>query len=172
MLRNILAVALLCLGSACVGGSPALAYDKNCNVTMPCEIPEATTGGFSAAPVTRHQSDRADAPAGLRATLAAKVADIEAACPGTRIISGLRHTFVAGTNRISLHASGKAADLRGPYGCIYSQLRGWPGGYSVDPGIVHHIHVSYDPEGGREMGIHFHHHGHRHHGHRHRHASK
>jgi hypothetical protein len=106
--------------------------------------------------------------AGIVAPLAAKVAEIQGAC-GSHVISGLRHTFVAGTHRISLHASGKAVDLQGNPGCIYSHLSSWPGGYSTDYGSMHHVHLSYDAEGRREWGIHFtHHHGYRHRHHRHR----
>lgn len=98
---------------------------------------------------------------GLVPELASKVSSIQAACPGTSIISGLRHTRIAGTRRMSLHAEGKAVDVRGPYGCIYGQLKGWQGGYSIDAGRVKHIHISYDAQNGREMGLTFRHGVHR-----------
>lgn len=101
--------------------------------------------------------------AGLVGPLAAKLASIQAACPGTHAISGVRHTRIAGTRRMSLHAQGKAVDVRGPYGCIYAQLKGWNGGYSTDAGRVQHIHISYDAAGGREMGLRFAHGGGRRH---------
>ena len=97
--------------------------------------------------------------AGLVGPLAAKLASIQAACPGTQAISGVRHTRIAGTRRMSLHAQGKAVDVRGPYGCIYAQLKDWSGGYSTDSGRVQHIHISYDVAGGREMGLRFAHGG-------------
>lgn len=97
--------------------------------------------------------------AGLVGPLQAKLASIQAACPGTHAISGIRHTRIAGTRRMSLHAQGKAVDVRGPYGCIYAQLKGWSGGYSTDSGRVQHIHISYDDAGGREMGLRFAHGG-------------
>lgn len=97
--------------------------------------------------------------AGLVGPLQAKLASIQAACPGTQAISGIRHTRIAGTRRMSLHAQGKAVDVRGPYGCIYAQLKGWSGGYSTDSGRVKHIHISYDAAGGREMGLRFAHGG-------------
>lgn len=97
--------------------------------------------------------------AGLVGPLQAKLASIQAACPGTQAISGIRHTRIAGTRRMSLHAQGKAVDVRGPYGCIYAQLKGWSGGYSTDAGRVKHIHISYDAGGGREMGLRFAHGG-------------
>ncbi|MBR2119823.1 MAG: hypothetical protein IJ935_14455 [Afipia sp.] len=97
--------------------------------------------------------------AGLVGPLAAKLASIQAACAGTQAISGIRHTRIAGTRRMSLHAQGKAVDVRGPYGCIYAQLKGWSGGYSTDSGRVQHIHISYDDAGGREMGLRFAHGG-------------
>ena len=96
---------------------------------------------------------------GLVGPLAAKLASIQAACPGTHAISGIRHTRIAGTRRMSLHAQGKAVDVRGPYGCIYAQLKGWSGDYSTDSGRVQHIHISYDEAGGREMGLRFAHGG-------------
>lgn len=101
--------------------------------------------------------------AGLVGPLAAKLASIQAACPGTHAISGIRHTRIAGTRRMSLHAQGKAVDVRGPYGCIYAQLKDWSGGYSTDAGRVQHIHISYDNAGGREMGLRFAHGGGRRH---------
>lgn len=56
---------------------------------------------------------------------------------------------------MSLHAAGKAVDMTGNSSCIYSKLRGWPGGYSIDYGRVRHVHISL---GGREDGIRFAHH--------------
>lgn len=91
---------------------------------------------------------------GLVAPLATKVAEIQAAC-GSKLVSGVRHTYVAGTRRVSLHASGKAADVQGNPSCVYSLLAGWAGGYSTDYGRVKHVHISYDVEGGREMGARF-----------------
>lgn len=98
--------------------------------------------------------------AGIVAPLAAKVAQIQAAC-GSSVISGVRHTRIAGTRRMSLHAQGKAVDMVGNPSCMYSQLQGWPGGYSTDYGRARHIHISYDAEGGREMGLRFVHGGYR-----------
>lgn len=92
---------------------------------------------------------------GIYAPLAAKAREIESAC-GSRVISGLRHTRVAGSRRWSLHASGHAVDMQGNQGCIYARLRGWSGGYSTDYGRVRHVHISL---GGREDGIRFAHRG-------------
>jgi len=98
--------------------------------------------------------------AGVYGPLADKAREIEAAC-GSRVISGRRHTRVAGTRRWSLHAQGKAVDITGNSPCIYAHLRDWPGGVSIDYHRVHppHVHVSYDPQGGREMGVRFVHRG-------------
>lgn len=93
--------------------------------------------------------------AGVYAPLAARAREIESAC-GSRVVSGLRHTRVAGTRRWSLHAFGHAVDMVGNPGCIYERLRGWPGGYSTDYGRVRHVHISL---GGREDGIRFAHRG-------------
>lgn len=93
--------------------------------------------------------------AGVYAPLAAKAREIEQAC-GSRVISGVRHTRVAGSRRMSLHASGHAVDMAGNPGCIYAHLRGWSGGYSTDYGRVRHVHISL---GGREDGVRFAHRG-------------
>jgi hypothetical protein len=108
-----------------------------------------------------HRHHSTHTTAGLNYTLANKVAKIQNACRGTYIVSSVRHTYVHTRHgrRISLHASGDAADLRGPYRCIYAQLRGWPGGVSMDWDVVDHVHVSYDARYGREMGLRFWHHG-------------
>lgn len=127
-------------------------------------VPIARSFGAAAAVVTRAQA----AVGGIVAPLAAKVAEIQSSC-SSRVISGVRHTYVAGTRRISLHASGKAVDMAGSPGCIYAHLAGWAGGYSVDYGRVRHVHISWDPEGRREWGVHFAHGGHRHRGHRYAH---
>ena len=106
---------------------------------------------------------------GVSAPLAAKAREIVSAC-GSTIISGYRHTHVAHSGRMSLHASGRAVDIRGNPSCIYAQLKGWPGGYSTDYGRVQHVHISL---GGSEDGLRFTHGGghtrfaHSHH-HRHR----
>ena len=90
--------------------------------------------------------------------LASKVRQIQSAC-GSVVISSVRHTRVARSRHMSLHASGRAVDLRGNPRCMYAQLRGWTGyggGYSTDYGSVQHVHISY---GGREAGLAFRHHG-------------
>lgn len=95
---------------------------------------------------------RADASlAGVHPVLAAKAREITRAC-NAHVISAVRRTRVAGTRRMSLHASGRAVDLRGPPRCIYAHLRGWRGGYSTDYRRVAHAHVSW---GGSEHGKRF-----------------
>lgn len=158
-----------------------------CNVTMPCVAPYASTPdqarltrgryvarevGFGG-PVTKRAvrapkprpgvSHAAPSPpiarivSGIIAPLAAKVVEIQSAC-GSKVISAVRHTYVAGTRRISQHANGTAVDMAGNPSCIYSLLRGWAGGYSTDYARVKHVHISY---GGREHGIRFAHGGHK-----------
>jgi hypothetical protein len=74
---------------------------------------------------------------------------------GSRVISSFRpHARVRGSRRMSLHAVGKAIDVQGNPACIYSHLHGWRGGYSIDYGKVHHVHISL---GGREDGLRFKH---------------
>lgn len=106
----------------------------------------------------RHRHHGGASLSGVVSPLASKARQIVSAC-GSRVISGVRHTRVRGTGRMSLHASGRAVDLAGNPRCIYAHLRGWPGGYSTDYGRVHHVHVSY---GGREHGRRFVHGGGRH----------
>ena len=174
--------AVLLLASPASARQRSVAVSPECNVTMPCDfsyLPVARTARVRAAtPAVREtrrvvpRSSRAVAAApvaarvtevpsasGLVAPLAAKVAEIEAAC-GSRVISGVRHTYIAGTRRISLHASGQAADVAGNPGCIYGHLSGWAGGYSTDYASVAHVHISW---GGPEHGIRFVHGGGRHH---------
>src|SRR5436190_8885709 len=92
------------------------------------------------------------------AALAAKVGEISSSC-GSSVVSGVRHTHIANTRTLSLHATGQAVDIRGNPKCIYQHLSGWPGGYSTDYGRVQHVHISYSA-GGREWGIRFAHGGH------------
>lgn len=194
-----LACAVLCALSiaAEAGPRPRAGLHPQCNITMPCEMPYASSpqglkrirGKYIARQIgiggprasARRDSSRGDAllaaptasigalTAGVVAPLAAKVAEIEADC-GSKLISGIRHRFVAGTRRLSLHAAGKAVDLTGNPGCIYAHLAGWPGGYSTDYPRMRHVHLSYDADGGREMGLRFVHgrkrYGHRRHHHR------
>jgi len=177
--------------------APVLAPD--CNVTMLCDtrwsepsapsrsertakrrlasiqpsehLHEAMAYAPSAATVERESV----APAGVSVSgvvpaLASKVAQIESSCPGAHVISGLRHTRIRGSGRMSLHATGEAVDMRGNPSCVYAQLRDWPGGYSTDYGRVQHVHISLAANG-REAGLRFAHGGGRH-KHRHRHASR
>ena len=140
-------------------------------------------GGTTAKDVTRHMERRKSrrrpvpvprprpgvvAPlAGIVAPLAAKVREICAAC-GSKVISGVRHTYIRGTGgRLSLHASGRAVDIKGNPACIAAHLRGWPGGASTDYSAVQHTHISYAP-GGPEWGLRFRHGGHRRHKHKRR----
>lgn len=102
---------------------------------------------------------------GVVPALAAKVAQIQAACPGAHVISAIRHTRIRGTRRLSLHATGEAVDMRGNPSCVYSQLRDWAGGYSTDYGRVKHIHISLAANG-REAGLRFAHGGGKSHRHR------
>src|SRR5216684_2925891 len=110
---------------------------------------------------------------GVVPQLATKVTDIVGTC-GSEVVSAVRHTYVAGTHHISQHANGTAVDITGHPSCIYSMLRGWPGGYSIDYRRVGHVHISI---GGHEAGLRFvHGGGHRrhyahHYKHRHRYVS-
>jgi hypothetical protein len=120
----------------------------------------ADESGMPAASVTRAPAtgSRGVSVSGIVPALAAKVAQIQSSCPGAQVISGVRHTRIRGTSRMSLHASGEAVDMRGNPSCVYAQLRDWPGGYSTDYGRVQHVHISLSSSG-REMGLRFAHGG-------------
>lgn len=195
MLRTAIlaALALVCAASI-ADARPRSAFHPDCNITMPCIgapppaylgspkvsrretrqiaraqrswVQNAKFGGPMLPPETQKSFLARQPVSGLVAPLADKLASIQSACPGTVAISGVRHTRVRGTNRWSLHTQGKAVDVRGDYRCIFAQLHGWPGGYSIDPGRVRHVHFSYDADGGREWGVRFAHGGHRKHRHR------
>lgn len=107
-------------------------------------------------PKTAKRAGPSKSLAGVVGPLAAKARELQSLC-GSRIISAVRHTYIAGTGgRLSLHASGRAVDIVGNPGCMYAALRHWPGGVSVDYGRVRHIHMSWNP-GGSEWGTRFHH---------------
>jgi hypothetical protein len=93
--------------------------------------------------------------AGVTPVLAAKARQIVASC-GSTIVSAVSRRGIR-----SNHPSGRAVDLRGNPGCVYAQLKGWPGGYSTDYAAAGHVHISYNP-GGQEWGLRFAHgkHGH------------
>lgn len=94
--------------------------------------------------------------AGFPAPLVRKVEEIIAAC-GSRVVSAFRPgARVRGSGRPSLHAIKRAVDIVGAPKCAYAKLRTWPGGVSTDYGRVHHIHVSYSPQG-REWHARFQH---------------
>lgn len=143
---------------ACIFLSPWAAYASY-------DSPEGTVWGppLTSAPIYH---PRSASFRGIRPELAALASTLASAC-GSRVISGYRHTHVAGTRRWSLHAFGKAIDVAGNPTCVYSHLRSWPGGVSIDYGRVQHVHISYDPESGREMGIRFAHYIPRRYAHRH-----
>lgn len=93
---------------------------------------------------------------GVHHELRSKVESILSACPGSRVISAIRHTRIAGSRHMSLHASGRAVDMTGNPGCLYTQLKDWPGGYSTDYARMRHVHISI---GGPEQGLRFAHGG-------------
>lgn len=160
------------LALACVS-APALAAIDPAGPSLVSEAALHPNGGPLQSPFRRLRNRKPvvseyAAAGGLRGVyrpLAAKAREIAADC-GSRVVSGVRHTRVAGTRRWSLHASGHAVDMQGNPGCIYAHLRGWSGGYSTDYGRVRHVHISL---GGREDGARFAHRGRRHH---HRYASR
>jgi hypothetical protein len=132
------------------------------------QLHEALAYAPATAPLER-EAPAGQSVSGVVPALASKVAQIESSCPGAHVISGLRHTRIRGSGRMSLHATGEAVDMRGNPSCVYTQLRDWPGGYSTDYGRVQHVHISLAANG-REAGLRFAHGGGRHH--RQRHASR
>jgi hypothetical protein len=176
--------------------APVLAPE--CNISMNCDAPvdsavvrsrsnkalrhlrdvrapargltEALAYAPAAAPLERESGVRSSTSmAGVVPALAAKVAQIQSACPGAHVISTIRHTRIRGSRHMSLHATGEAVDMRGNPSCVYAQLRDWPGGYSTDYARAQHIHISLAANG-REAGLRFAHGGGR--GHRHRRFAK
>lgn len=104
--------------------------------------------------IARRHSRDSVSYAGLPGPLAGKVNEIKLAC-GSTVISAYRPgAVIAGTHHRSLHAIGRAVDMSGNSGCIYSHLRDWPGGYSTDYARMRHVHISYMP-GGQEWGSRF-----------------
>lgn len=116
-------------------------------------------GGVADKPAPHARRGRSsEAPAGIVAPLASKVAELQAACGSVMTPhGGVRHTYVKHTRSLSLHASGKAVDMSGNPRCLYAHLAGWQGGYSIDYGRVRHVHISWDQDGGKEWGVHFRH---------------
>lgn len=158
---------------ACIFAAPASAHDAD--AASPAAMYAATAQSqpaVLAGPARAHRTarlhshrivvrprlhgrvPRGDMLRGVAPALAAKAREIASAC-GSRVVSGVRHTRVAGSGRMSLHASGSAVDMAGNPSCIYAHLRGWPGGVSTDyaraPGGPH-VHFSL---GGREDGLRF-----------------
>jgi hypothetical protein len=77
---------------------------------------------------------------------------VQAACPGFVLISGVR----AGAGWQGLHRYGRAIDIGGKgvdYDCAYRALKGFPGGMNWDAWNprINHIHISWAP-GGAEWG--------------------
>lgn len=152
--RMLVAFGLIAAAYFAAGGK-ARADDDDGGMRAFIAAPQAAPHrpGIGARPRNRALF-RAHMLAGVDATLAAKAREIAATC-GARVVSGVRHTYVAGTRRLSLHASGRAVDMAGNPACIYRMLAGWPGGYSTDYGSARHVHFSLH---GREDGLRFAHH--------------
>ena len=144
----------------------AMRHQRHASLQTEREPREALAYAPATVPVERESRTTASTSmAGVVPALAAKVAQIQSACPGANVISSIRHTRIRGSGRLSLHATGEAVDMRGNPSCVYGQLRDWPGGYSTDYGRVQHIHISLAANG-REAGLRFTHGGGK--GHRHR----
>lgn len=147
------------VGALMLACSPAVA-DETGRAGLYEVYPVIASSGYkSVTRATRAKFAPVRGLVGIYAPLAAKAREIELAC-GSRVISGVRRTYVRGSGRRSLHWTGNAIDMTGNYRCIYRHLQGWPGGYSTDPHRVRHVHISL---GGREDGQRFaHYHGRRH----------
>lgn len=151
MMKHLLMAAALCIAAPAAHAQTALEWAAQGMDYTNAAGPYDRSGKVISKRFARRLI-RAEAHlAGVYGPLAAKAQEIASAC-GSRVISGLRHTRVAGSRRWSLHASGHAVDMQGNPGCVYAHLRGWPGGYSTDYGRVRHVHISL---GGREDGIRF-----------------
>lgn len=142
-MRVILAALAACFFAGALTDAQArprrAAIAAECNVSMPCigvSQGAAHRGRYAARLRASVSLD------GVVYSLANKVRSIQAACPGTKIISTIRHTLIAGGGgAVSKHASGRAVDVAGNYSCIYSQLHDWPS-YSTDGPRCRHVHIS------------------------------
>ena len=140
MIRFISIVATACV--LFVTPTKANQLSPDCNVTMPC----IDASGSRNIKQSRAKANVAQflgrSLSGVHHVLANKVRAIQAACPGTRIVSTIRNTLIAGSGgSVSKHASGRAVDVSGDYRCIYAQLRDWPS-YSTDGPRCRHVHIS------------------------------
>lgn len=136
-------VMAFCLISFVPSANARGGFAKECGVSMPCIGVESTDRPQS----SRRHGHGSISLSGVVAPLASKIRSIQAACPGTKILSTLRQTRRPGGSW-SMHASGRAVDVRGNYRCIYQQLAGWAA-YSTDAVRCRHIHISYGGDEGR-----------------------
>lgn len=166
MKKFVFVVGAVMLSSLFSGEASArkATYDPQCNITFPC-VGVGTKAGHVAGARSRARQTGVLSRAvarfsvsldGVNASLAAKVRAIQAACPGTKIISTIRFTRIAGGGgALSKHASGRAVDVKAAhrthasYACIYDQLRDWDS-YSSDGVRCNHVHISIgEPKGFR-----------------------
>lgn len=75
------------------------------------------------------------------ASLGGIVSTLQARC-GAKVISATRPGARTPFGNMSCHATGQAVDMTGNYACMYSVLKSWPGGYTLDSGRCRHIHIS------------------------------
>lgn len=142
-LMTAAALTLAAISSAEARGR-RVAIAPECNVTMPCL---GATGGKRAegGAIDRVVGRASTSLANVERGLANKVRAIINACPGTRVISSIRFTRIAGGGgAMSRHASGNAVDVAAPrhnYSCIYANLHDWPS-YSTDGRRCRHVHIS------------------------------
>lgn len=159
MLKRFMIAAALCAASPAAHAQSALEWAATGMGSIVQPLRPAARGRNRSVPVDTQFAARVlrseSRLSGVYSPLAAKAQEIASSC-GSRVVSGVRHTRVAGSRRWSLHASGHAVDMAGNPACIYAHLRGWPGGYSTDYGRVRHVHISL---GGREDGVRFAHRG-------------
>lgn len=138
---------LTAVAKAPVPVPPAPSLPPPTETTAPTATVLPTIAGFiqSLFKVANH-ANLSKTPVELR-TFLNRVQDT---CGTVTVISGFRPgARVAGSGRVSLHASGKAVDYQiKDTVCALKVAKGWPGGHSTDYSRVNHFHISWAPGSG------------------------
>jgi hypothetical protein len=154
-MRVVIALGLICLAFA---SSPSRAYDGSFvsvyqyQAWINAQVSARKRHYHRKRYHRRHYRARATGYSG-GGSLGGIVSTLQAKC-GAKVISGFRAGAVIPGGGQSCHATGQAVDMVGNYACMYSVLRSWPGGYTLDLGRCKHIHISSCR---REWGMRFNH---------------
>jgi hypothetical protein len=142
------AIILLAIACAFLAPKSALAYDGSFTNVYQYQAwinDQASAAKRKYVRKKRHvkRYSRRAAVAGYSggASLGGIVSTLQARC-GAKVISALRPGSKTPFGVASCHSTGQAVDMTGNYACMYSVLRSWPGGYTLDSGRCRHIHIS------------------------------